>query len=262
VSRLIHPTAIVEDGAQIGQRVEIGAYCHIGGNVSLGDDCRIHPHAIVMGDTSLDNTCAVHSHAVLGGQAQVLGDLGDGPQKLEIGPRGVFREHVTVHTGVPKSGGLTRIGSDCFMMVGSHIGHDGKFGDNVVIANAVAIAGHVTAGDHVWFGGAAAVHQNVRIGRNAFIGGGAILVEDVIPFGSVIGNRAKLAGLNVVGLKRRGFTKADIQQIRRAYKAVFEADKTFAENLSAAATEFADQPLAMEVIDFIGASGSRTLCKP
>ncbi len=125
-----------------------------------------------------------------------------------------------------------------------------------------AIRALFSAGDHVWFGGAAAVHQNVRIGRNAFVGGGAVLVDDVIPFGSVIGNRAKLAGLNAVGLKRRGFTKGDIHQIRRAYKTVFQSDGLFADQIAAATKEFANQPLAMEVVDFIRGGGSRPLCKP
>jgi len=131
-----------------------------------------------------------------------------------------------------------------------------------VMANNVSLAGHIEVGDNVWFGGLSAVHQFSRIGRNAFIGGGAIVVEDVIPFGSVVGNHAKLAGLNMVGLKRRGFSKADLHEIRSAYKAVFEGNGLFAERLEAAVTTFADKPLAMELINFIREGGDRPICKP
>jgi UDP-N-acetylglucosamine acyltransferase len=130
------------------------------------------------------------------------------------------------------------------------------------MANNVSLAGHIEVGDNVWFGGLAAVHQFSRIGRNAFIGGGAIVVEDVIPFGSVVGNHAKLAGLNTVGLKRRGFSKSDVHQIRSAYKAVFEGEGFFKDRLAAAAVMYADQPLAMELVDFIRDGGDRPICKP
>jgi UDP-N-acetylglucosamine acyltransferase len=147
-------------------------------------------------------------------------------------------------------------------MIGAHVAHDCRLGNNIVMANNVSLAGHIEVGDNVWFGGLSAVHQFSRIGRNAFIGGGAIVVEDVIPFGSVVGNHAKLAGLNTVGLKRRGFSKADLHEIRAAYKAVFEGGGLFKQRLDAAAESFADKPLAMELINFILEGGDRPICKP
>lgn len=163
---------------------------------------------------------------------------------------------------MPKFGGLTKVGNNCYIMIGAHIAHDNRIGNNVVMANNVSLAGHIEVGDNVWFGGLSAVHQFSRIGRNAFIGGGAIVVDDVIPFGSVVGNHAKLAGLNTVGLKRRGFSKTDLHQIRSAYKAVFEGDGLFKERLEQAASDFSGQPLAMELIDFIRKGGDRPICKP
>ena len=170
--------------------------------------------------------------------------------------------YATAHSGMPKFGGTTTIGSNCYIMIGAHIAHDDKIGNHVVMANNVSLAGHIEVGDNVWFGGLAAVHQFARIGRNAFIGGGAIVVEDVIPFGSVVGNHAKLSGLNMVGLKRRGFTKAELMEIRSAYKAVFQGEGLFKDRVEAAAETFAGKPLAMELIDFIREGGDRPICKP
>ncbi len=262
MSDSIHPTAIIEPGAKLDRDVRIGPFCIVGAQVELGSGTQLHAHAIVTGHTRLGTNCAVHSHAVIGNQAQVLG-LGPSPDaKLEIGDNCVFREFTTVHAGNPKSSGLTTIGNNCFMMVGTHVAHDCRIGNNVVMANYASLAGHIEVGDNVWFGGSCAVHQFTRIGRNAFVGGGAILVEDVIPFGSVIGNRAHLAGLNVVGLKRRGFSKGDIHEIREAYKAVFDGDGLFRANVEAAASAFADRPLGREIVTFILEGGSRPICKP
>lgn len=262
MSDSIHPTAIIEPGAKLGGDVRIGPFCIVGAQAELGAGTQLHGHAVVTGHTRLGANCVVHSHAVIGNQAQVLG-LGPSPDaKLEIGDNCVFREFTTVHAGNPKSSGLTTIGNNCFMMVGTHVAHDCRIGHNVVMANYASLAGHIEVGDNVWFGGSCAVHQFTRIGRNAFVGGGAILVEDVIPFGSVIGNRAHLAGLNVVGLKRRGFSKEDIHEIRQAYKAVFDGDGLFQANVEAAATAFVDRPLGREIVSFILEGGSRPICKP
>ena len=258
----IHPSAIVEPGAELGDGVRIGPFCHIGAHAVIGDRTQLHAHAVVTGHTTLGHDCAVHSHAVLGDTPQVLGFQDVPESRLEIGNHCTMREHTTVHAGVPKLAGVTRLGNKCFMMVGSHVAHDCQLGNDIVIANGVQIGGHVEIGDNVWFGGLVAVHQFTRIGRNAFIGGGAILVEDVIPFGSVIGNRAKLAGLNMVGLKRRGYDKAQLHEIRSAYKAVFAGDGLFKDRVTAAAVAFKDKPLAMEIIDFVLAAGGRPICKP
>ena len=262
MSTTVHPTAVIEAGAVLHDGVYVGPFCHVGPNTELGEGTRLISHVSVRGTTRLGKHCVLHPHAAIGGVPQVIGVEESADSRLEIGDKCVFREHATVHTGWPKTGGITKVGSDCFMMAGAHIAHDCHIGNNVVMANGVQLAGHIHVGDNVWFGGLAAVHQFSRIGRNAFVGGGAILVEDVIPFGSVVGNHAKLAGLNTVGLKRRGFSKADLQQIRAAYKAVFEGKGFFKDRLESAAATFEGQALAMELIDFIREGGDRPICKP
>lgn len=258
----VHPSSIIEAGATLHEGVTIGPFCHVGANVVLGAGTQLLSHVSVRGNATIGKGCVLHPHAALGGPPQVLG-LADHPDsRLEVGDGCVFRELTTAHSGVPKTGGLTSIGANCLVMAGGHIAHDCHIGSNVVMANSAQIGGHVTVGDNVWFGGQTAIHQYTRIGRNAFIGGGAILVDDVIPFASVIGNHAKLAGLNTVGLKRRGFTKADLHEIRSAYKAVFEGDGLFKDRVEAAATSFASRPLAMEVVNFIRDGGDRPICKP
>ncbi|MCU0730645.1 MAG: acyl-ACP--UDP-N-acetylglucosamine O-acyltransferase [Hyphomonas sp.] len=262
MSTTVHPTAVIEAGAKLHDGVFIGPFCHVGPNVELGEGTRLISHASVRGTTRLGKECVLHPHAAVGGAPQVIGVEESPDSRLEIGDKCVFREYATAHTGWAKTGGLTTIGSGCFIMIGAHVAHDCHIGNNVVMANNVSLAGHIHVGDNVWFGGLAAVHQFSRIGRNAFIGGGAIVVEDVIPFGSVVGNHAKLSGLNTVGLKRRGFTKADLHQIRAAYKAVFEGEGLFKDRLATAAITFEGQALAMELIDFIREGGDRPICKP
>lgn len=258
----VHPTAVVEGGAVLHDGVRIGPFCHVGPNAVLGEGTELISHASVMGNTTLGENCLLYPHAALGCGPQVIGMREPPESRLEVGSGSVFREYATAHTGIPKHGGLTKIGSSCYIMIGAHIAHDCVIGSNVVMANNVSLAGHIDVGDNVWFGGLSAVHQFSRIGRNAFIGGGAIVVEDVIPFGSVVGNHAKLAGLNTVGLKRRGFSKSDLHEIRAAYKAVFEGEGLFKDRLAQASRNFLGKPLAMELIDFILEGGDRPICKP
>ena len=258
----IHPTAYVETGAELGEGARVGPFCHVGPHAVIGAGSELRSHAVVIGHTTLGENCVLHPHAVVGGPPQVIGFQETPDSSLQVGNNCTFREYATAHTGIPKFGGLTQVGDNCFIMIGAHIAHDNHIGNNVVMANNVSLAGHITVGDNVWFGGLAAVHQFTRIGRNAFIGGGAILVEDVIPFGSVVGNHARLSGLNMVGLKRRGFDKAQLQEIRGAYKAVFTGEGIFNDRLAQAAVTFADKPLAMELIDFIRQGGDRPICKP
>lgn len=258
----VHPSSVIENGAVLHDGVTIGPFCHIGASAEIGEGTRLMSHASVIGNTRVGRNCTLHPHAVLGGLPQVIGLAAHPDSRLEIGDGCVFREYATAHSGIPKFGGLTKVGNNCYIMIGAHIAHDCRIGNNVVMANNVSLAGHIEVGDNVWFGGLSAVHQFSRIGRNAFIGGGAIVVEDVIPFGSVVGNHARLAGLNMVGLKRRGFSKADIYEIRSAYKAVFEGNGLFKDRLEAAVTTFAGQPLAMELINFIREGADRPICKP
>mgnify|MGYP001164647418 CR=1 FL=1 len=258
----VHATAVVEEGAVLHDGVTIGPFCHVGPQAILGAGTNLMSHASVIGRTTLGKDCILHPFSALGGGPQVIGLHNPPDSRLEIGDGCVFREYATAHSGIPKFGGMTRVGSGCYIMIGAHIAHDCHIGNNVVMANNVSLAGHIEVGDNVWFGGLSAVHQFSRIGRNAFVGGGAIVVEDIIPFGSVVGNHAKLAGLNTVGLKRRGFPKADLHEIRAAYKAVFEGDDLFKDRLERAAREFAGKKLAMELIDFIREGGDRPICKP
>ncbi len=258
----IHPTAIVESGAEIGKDVQIGAYAHVGEHVVLHDGVKIFPKAMVFGRTVLNESVEIHPGAVIGGGPQVLGYQESEESRLEVGARTIMREHTTLHTGSPSHGGLTRIGSDCLFMAHTHAAHDCQIGDKCVVANNTHIGGHVTAGDQVWFGGAVAVHQFCRIGDHAFVGGGAILVADVIPFGSVVGNHAHLAGLNVVGLKRRGFSRQTIHDLRAAYRLLYAKEGTFTERLEDTAETYANVPEVMQIVDFIRSSKNRALCLP
>ncbi len=258
---VIHPTAIVEDGAEIGESVEIGPYAFVGGHVTLGAGVRLFHHASVVGRTRLGAGCEVHPFAHIGGDPQILGQK-DGSAQTEIGENCIFREHSTVHGGSPSGRGSTQIGSGCFFMVGSHVGHDGLVGSKCVLANDAILAGHVTLGDQVWLGGQSAIHQFVRIGDHAFLGGGAILVDDLVPFGSAVGNHAELAGVNVNGLKRRGFSRSDMAEIRKVYTELFEGGCTFSERLQEMQERHADRPIARQILDFAAAGAKRPLCRP
>ncbi len=258
----IHSTAIVEDGAELGQGVSVGAYAHVASFVQLGDGVTIHPKAMVTGHSILHENVEVYPGAVIGGPPQVLGYKANPDSRLEVGARTILREHVTLHTGSPEHGGMTRIGTDCLFMAHTHAAHDCQIDDKCVIANNTHIGGHVTVGDNVWMGGAVAVHQFCRIGEHAFVGGGSILVSDVIPFGSVVGNHAHLAGLNVVGLKRRGFSRKTIHDLRAAYRLLYAKEGTFTERLEDTAETFGEVAEVMQIVDFIRTNKNRALCLP
>lgn len=262
MSTEIHPTAIVEDGAELGENVQVGAYAHIGSRARIGDNSIIMPKAMVIGRSLLGNGVEIHPGAVIGGTPQVLGFKASDESWLEIGDRTVLREHTTVHTGSPAHGGVTKIGQDCLCMAHTHFAHDCDIGDNCVIANNTHIGGHVVAGDNVWMGGAVAVHQFCRIGEHAFVGGGSILVADVIPFGSVVGNHAHLAGLNIIGLKRRGSSRQAIRDLRAGYRLLYAREGTFTERLEDTARAFSEVSEVMLIVDFIRNSKNRSLCLP
>ena len=258
---LVHPTAQVASGASLGERVEVGPYCVLGPRVVLGDRVRLVSHVVVEGVTELGPDTVVHPFAVLGGAPQHLAHRGEAT-RLVVGARNVIREHVTMHTGTVLGGGVTRVGSDGLFMVGSHVAHDCVVGDHVVFANNATLGGHVQLGDYVFMGGLSAVHQHTRIGRYAFVGGLAAVTRDVIPFGSVWGNRAQLEGLNLVGLKRRGFSRETINDLRSSYRLLFAPEGTFQERLDDVARVFAGSPEVGEIVGFIRADASRPLCLP
>ena len=253
----IDPTARIEPGAVIGNNASIGPYCVIGPHVELGDGCKLLAHVHVAGHTAIGPRTVVYPFASLGTPPQSVKYRG-GATRLVIGAECEIREGVTVNTGTEDDRGITEVGDRCCLMVGSHIGHDCKVGNDVIFANNVVLGGHVTIGDFAVFGGQAAVRQFVRIGEGAMVVGLSGVRADVIPFGLVQGPLADLIGLNVVGMRRRGSSKADIHRLRQAYEAMFFGAGTFRERLDHVAAQNGADPLVGKVIAFIRA-GSRPL---
>jgi UDP-N-acetylglucosamine acyltransferase len=261
MSPAVHPTAIVADGAKLGDGVEIGPYCIVGPKVTLGQGVRLLSHVVIDGLTSLGDECTIHPFACLGAQPQHLGHKGD-DTRLVIGARNIIREHVTMHAGTSMGRTVTAVGDDGLFMVGAHVAHDCVVGSKVVFANNATLGGHVEVGDFVFMGGLCAVHQYTRIGRYAFVGGAAGVAKDVIPYGSVWGNHAHLEGLNLVGLKRRGFSREEINDLRAAYRLLFAEEGTFQERLEDVARVFDRSEQVREIVDFIRADANRSLCMP
>jgi UDP-N-acetylglucosamine acyltransferase len=261
VTAEIHPSAVVEDGARIGGNVKIGAYCIVGRDVEIADGAVLHSHVVIEGHTRIGSGTRISPFAMIGGPPQDIGYRGE-ETAVEIGSNCIIREHVTVHHGTARGRGVTQIGDDCYLMVGSHVAHDCKVGNHVVIVNSVALAGHVTVGDHAIISGLTGVHQRTRIGAHAFIGGLSSVVADVIPFAAATGIRAELAGLNIVGLKRRGFDRPTIHALRAAYQAIFNGVGSIQERVDTVAVDFADVPPVMQIVDFIQAGGDRPLTRP
>jgi UDP-N-acetylglucosamine acyltransferase len=257
----IHSTAIVHKNAELGEGVEIGPYCTVGPDVVLGDNVRLISHVSVDGVTRLGEACVLHPFARLGGEPQHLGHKGE-KTRLEVGPRNLIREAVTFNTGTAAGRGVTTIGADGLFMTGSHVAHDCIVGDHAVLANNATLGGHVTVGDFVFMGGLAAVHQFSRVGRYAFIGGLSAVTKDVIPYGSVWGVHAHLEGLNLVGLKRRGFARETIRDLRAAFRLLFADEGTFKERLDDVSRVFVGVKEVMEIVDFIRADADRPLCQP
>jgi UDP-N-acetylglucosamine acyltransferase len=222
----IHATAIVDPAALLGADVTVGPYSIVGAGVCLASGVRVGGHVVIEGETQIGEDCVIHSFAALGGPPQHAGHKGE-PTRLVIGPRNVIREHVTMHCGTVMGRGVTTVGADGLFMVGAHIAHDCLVGDHVTLVNNATLGGHVRVEDFVIMGGLSAAHQYIRIGRHAFVGGMAGVNHDVIPYGNVWGNHAHLEGLNLVGLKRRGFTRETINTLRAAYRLLFAEEGTF-----------------------------------
>lgn len=257
----IHPTAIVEPGAVLGEGVAIGPYSVVGAGVRLGDGVTLHSHVVVAGDTEIGARCTLFPFAAIGHVPQDL-KYGGEPSRLVIGPDTVIREHVTMNPGTAGGGLLTQVGANCLFMVGAHVAHDCRVGDHVIFANNATLAGHCQVGDFVILGGLSAVHQFVRIGAHAFVGGMSGVENDVIPFGSVIGNRAHLGGLNIVGLKRHGFEREAIHNLRKAYRLLFSEEGTLAERVDDVVKMFPDDANVRAVASFITQGSDRALCVP
>jgi len=257
----IHPTAIIEKAAQLGTDVKIGPYSIVGADVKLGDGVELMSHVVVAGRTTIGAKTTVFPFASLGQPPQDLKFKGE-PSALEIGTGNQIREHVTMSTGTEGGGMVTRVGNNCLFMMSSHIAHDCLVGNNVVMANNATLAGHVTVGDYVIIGGLSAVHQFVRIGPYSILGGMSAVVADVIPFGLAKGDRAHLAGLNMIGLERRGFGREEIRALRSAYRMLFAPEGTLAERLEETAAHYKDQAQVAQIVEFIRAESSRPLCQP
>lgn len=257
----IHPSAIIDPAATIGANVTIGAFCVIGANVTLETGVTLHSHVCIDGRTTIGEGTEIFPFASLGSAPQDLKYSGE-PSELFIGKRNRIREYVTMNPGTQGGGMVTRVGDDCLFMVGAHVAHDCMVGNHVILANNATLAGHVQVGDHVIIGGLSAVHQFVRIGRHAIIGGMSGVEKDVIPYGSVMGERANLAGLNLVGLKRRNADREVINAIRGAYKDLFEDDFGIMAERIRVVRDKCTTPEVQEMLDFLEADSSRSFCLP
>jgi UDP-N-acetylglucosamine acyltransferase len=257
----IHSSAIVEDGAKIGEGVEIGAFCHIGPQVELGEGVRLKSHVVVAGRTKIGAGSRIFPFASLGHEPQDLKYRGE-DSTLTIGADCLIREGVTMNPGTAGGRLATTVGDRCAFLANSHVGHDCTIGSDCVFSNNVMLAGHVAMGDFVICGGGSAIVQFARIGSHAFVSGLTGIGADLIPFGLAFGNRGFLMGLNLVGLKRRNFSRDAIHDLRRAYRALFAPEGTLKERMEDVAEEFAANAEVMEIVEFIRAGGDKQLCVP
>jgi UDP-N-acetylglucosamine acyltransferase len=257
----IHQLSVVEPGAELGESVRIGPFCHVGAQVTLGDGVELISHVSVLGATTVGAGTRVFPQAALGGLPQNTGHKG-GRTTLSIGRNCTIRECVTMHTGTDTSRGKTVVGDNGNFLAYVHVAHDCVVGDNVTFANNATLAGHCEIGNNVIIGGLTAIHQFARIGDNAFLSGCSAVPGDVIPFGIARGNLAKLRGLNVIGMRRSGLPRAEIHAARQAYRAIFERSRPVAENLAAAEFDFAGSPTAMKIVEFLKGRGKRYFLTP
>lgn len=263
---MIHPTAIVDSAAQLAEGVIIGPWCTVGPGVVLDAGVSLISHVVIQQDTAVGAHTVIHPFAVIGGDPQHGGYKGE-PTRLEIGSDCSIREHCTFNRGTPSHNGgggtgVTRVGSNGLFMTGAHVGHDAVVGDHVVMANQATLGGHARIGDKVFLGGLCAVHQNGRVGQRAIVGGLAAVTRDVIPYGSAWGNHARLHGLNLIGLKRKGYGKDAVRRLLAAFRDLFEREGVFADRLDRVEGAYADLPEIMEIVAFIREDARRPLCLP
>ena len=256
----IHPSAHIEPGAVIGAGAEVGPFSLIGAEVTLGENVVVKSHAVVTGWTEIGASTVIFPFATVGEIPQDLKFKGE-RTRLIVGARCRIREGATLNTGTTGGGGVTRVGDDCLLMTGAHVGHDATLGNRVILANQVAIAGHCVIGDDVIIGGLSGIHQFVRIGRGAIIGAVTMVTNDVVPFGLVQGPRGDLDGLNLVGLKRRGVERVDITAMRAAYQMLAQGEGTFLDRARRLSEE-TDSPYVREMTDFILSSSDRSFLTP
>ncbi len=257
----IHPLAVVEQGAHLGEGVTVGPFCHVGPHVVLEEGVELLSNAVVWGRTRVGARTRVFPFASLGHQPQDLKYRGE-PSTLSIGSDCLIREGVTMNPGTSQGDMETVVGNKCAFLANSHVAHDCRIGDGVIFSNNVMLAGHCRVGNHVIIGGGAGVHQFVRIGHHAFVGGLAGVENDVIPYGMALGNRAYLAGLNIIGLKRSGFSREEIHELRAAYRLLFADEGTLKERVEDVAGQYVNLAHVSEIMDFIRDGGDRAICVP
>ena len=258
---VIHPSSVIEPGARIGSGVRIGPFCHVSADAVIGDRVELVSHVSIMNATTLGEGTKVYPMATLGAPPQNTKHKG-GRTTLVIGANCTIRENVTMHIGTDGSRGETIIGENGYFLAYTHIAHDCVVGRNATFTNGATLAGHCEIGDNVNVGGLTAVHQFVRVGDNAFLAGCSAVVGDVIPYGMAVGNRAKLRGFNIIGLKRSGMPLSQIKEMRRAYRMIFSHTHPLAENLVKARAEFANSPIVMKIVDFLSTRDKRYYTVP
>ncbi len=257
----IHPTAIVAPEASIGTDVQVGPYCIVGSKVTLGDRVRLHSHVVVDGRTTIGEETEIYPFASIGLRPQDLKYRGE-ESELIIGARNQIREHVTMNPGTEGGRMETRVGDDCLFMIATHVAHDCILGNHVIMANNATLGGHVEVGDYAIIGGLAAVHQFVRIGAHSMVGGMSGIEQDLIPYGQAMGERARLRGLNLVGLQRRDFSRDEIHELRTAYRLLFAQEGTLSERIDDVVAMYGENGLVMEIVEFIRAETSRAVLQP
>ena len=257
-----HHTSIISNKAELGSNVIVGPYCIINKNVKIGNNVNLKAHVYIDGNTIIGNNCTFYPYCSIGSSPQDLKYKGE-KSVLKIGNNNTFREYVTVNPGTLGGGLETVIGNQCLFMVSSHVAHDCKIGNNVIMVNNASLAGHVLLEDYAIMGAMSGAHQFCRIGKHSMIGGLSGVDSDVIPYGTVIGNRAHLSGLNIIGLKRRGFSKPIIQDLRKAYGLLFSSQEgTFSERVKEVSEEFTKNEPVKEIVNFLKGEKSRSICKP
>ena len=258
----IHSTAIVSPKAELGNNIFIGPYCIINENVKINDNCKFLANVYMEGNTTVGANCTFYPFSTIGTMPQDLKYKGE-KSELTIGNNNTIREHVTINPGTSGGGLITSIGNNCLLMVGCHVAHDCKIENNVILVNNASLAGHVIVEDFAIIGALSGVHQFCRIGKHSMIGAMSGIDSDVIPYGTVLGNRAFLSGLNIIGLKRRGFSKDIIQDLKKAYGVLFVSNEgTISDRIKEVSEDFSKNTPVMEIVDFLTKEKSRSICKP
>ena len=257
-----HHTSIISEKAVLGSNVTIGPYCIINKNVKIGNNVNLKAHVYIDGNTTIGDNCTFFPYCSIGTSPQDLKYKGE-ESTLKIGNNNIFREYVTINPGTEGGGLKTVIKDNCLFMINAHVAHDCKIGNNVIMVNNASLAGHVILEDYAIMGALSGAHQFCRIGKHSMIGGLSGVDSDVIPYGTVIGNRAYLSGLNIIGLKRRGFSKDIIQDLRKAYGLLFSSQEgTFSDRVKEVSEEFLDNEPIQEIVQFLKSEKSRSICKP